>query len=272
MGTDSDWQAWGERDPYFGVLTQERFRYENLTPGSFDEFFRMGREEASQVLADCRRHVGEVSTRCTLDFGCGVGRMLIPFSQISEMCVGVDISQAMRAEAARNCSKFNCRNVQLVSSLEEARKKQETFTFVHSYIVLQHINPQRGLGILAGLLASLEKGGCAALQVTYAHSKHRDNFGAPPFSRRLMRRIRRPFSLLSRRIRGSEPKMQMNTYDMNRVLFLAQAFGVRTGGFSFTNHYGHLGMILYLKRDGDVGARGNPSDEDTGARPEKGPT
>lgn len=253
MGTDSDWQAWGERDPYFGVLTQERFRRENLTPGALDEFFRMGQEDVGQVLADCRRHVGEVSTRRTLDFGCGVGRMLIPFAAVSEMCVGVDVSAAMRAEAARNCARFNCRNVELVTSLEEATRKVDTFTFVYSYIVLQHIDPQRGLGILAGLLAALEKGGCAALHMTYGHSKHRDTLGAPPLGRRLVRRIRRPLSRLSGRIRGSDPKMQMNTYDLNRVLFLAQAAGVRTGGFSFTEHYGHLGVILYLKRDGDVG-------------------
>jgi SAM-dependent methyltransferase len=249
MSTDGDWQAWGERDPYFGVLAHERFRRGQLTPESLDEFFRLGREEVSEILAECRRHVGEVSTRRVLEFGCGVGRMLIPLSEVSERCVGVDISDAMREEAARNCSRFKCGNVQLVSSLEEAAREGAGFTFIYSYIVLQHIDPQRGLGIVAALLKCLEKGGCAALHLTYARSKYRDNLGAQPFGRNLMRRIRRPFSRLSRRIRDRDPEMQMNMYDINRVLFLAQEHGVRSGGFRLTDHTGHLGVILYLKRE-----------------------
>jgi hypothetical protein len=63
MSTDSDWQAWGEKDPYFGVLAHERFRRARLTPGSLEEFFQIGAQEMSEILADCRRHVGEVSTR-----------------------------------------------------------------------------------------------------------------------------------------------------------------------------------------------------------------
>jgi SAM-dependent methyltransferase len=249
MGTDGDWQAWGERDPYFGVIAHERFRRGKLTPESFDEFFRGGRKEVGEILADCRRLLGEVSTRRTLEFGCGVGRMLIPLAEISELCVGVDISAAMRNEAARNCSKFDCRNVQLVGSLADANGGQGGFTYIHSYIVLQHIDPERGLGIIAALLACLEKGGCAALHMTYARTKYRDNLGAQPFGHDLIRRIRRPLSRLSRRMRGRDPEMQMNAYDMNRVLFVAQQHGVQSAGFRFTDHTGHLGVILYLKRE-----------------------
>ena len=249
MSTDSDWQAFGERDPYFGVLSHERFRRGRLTQESIDEFFRIGREDIAEILADCRRHVGEVVTQRTLDFGCGVGRLLIPLSEISESCVGVDISAAMLKEAAGNCSKFGRANVRLVRTLDDPALGQSRFTFINSYIVLQHIDPSRGLRIIAALLERLDKGGCAALHVTYARTKYADNLGAQPFARRLLKRIRRPLSRLSRHLRGREPQMQMNAYDMNRLLFLAQQCGVQTGGFRFTNHTGHLGAILFLKRE-----------------------
>ena len=249
MSTDKDWQAWGQRDPYFGVLSHQQFRRARLTAGSYDEFFRDGRRQFDEILTDCRRYCGEVSTRDTLDFGCGVGRMLIPLAEVSERCTGVDISDAMRAEAALNCRKFNRENVTLVTTLEEIQLPPPAFSFIQSYIVLQHLDPDRGLDIIRTLLASLCPGGCAALHVTYARTKYRRTLGALPFGHQFLRRIRYPISRFFRTLRNRDPQMQMNFYDLNRVLFLAQDHGVRTGGLRFTDHGGHFGAILYFKRE-----------------------
>lgn len=249
MSTDQDWGILGRRDPYFGVLTDERFRRDRMTAEALDGFFRTGRDEAAALIADCRKHLGEVSTSRTLDFGCGVGRLLIPFARLSECCVGIDVSDGMRAEAASNCSRFNCRNVKLVATLDEL-DDSETFTFIYSYIVLQHIDARRGLDIVDELLNRLEKGGCAALHVTYGHVKFEQTLGVPPWHRRsILRRIRQPLSQLLRRLRGREPKMQMNTYPLNELFFLVQRRGIRSGGFRYTDHSGHFGLILFLKRE-----------------------
>ena len=250
QGTDYDWQIWGERDPYFGVLAHQQFRRDKLNPQSLDEFFQGGRQEFGELLKDCRGYLGDISTRRSLEFGCGVGRLLIPLAEVSDECVGVDISTAMRAEAARNCSKFKCHNVRLARTIDEAAAgKPGGFTFIHSYIVLQHLDAERGLGIIASLLACLEKGGCAALHMTYARSKYQDNLGVQPLGHQLARRIRYRLSRWSRRLRNRDPQMQMNLYDMSRVLFLVQQSGARSGGFRFTDHTGHLGVMLYLKRE-----------------------
>jgi SAM-dependent methyltransferase len=248
MSTDEDWQVWGQRDPYFGVVAHEQFRRERLSQESYDEFFRNGRREFDEILADCRRHCGEFGMQRTLEFGCGVGRMLIPLAEISEECVGVDISDAMRVEAARNCARFNRNNVRLVQTLAQV-SLLDTFTFIHSYIVLQHLDTRRGLGIIGELLSRLGKGGCAALHVTYARTKYRRNLGVQPLGREFIRRVRYTLSRVARRLRNRDPQMQMNLYDLNRVLFLAQEHGIRNGGFRFTDHTGHLGTILYLKRE-----------------------
>lgn len=249
MSTDTDWQAWGTKDPYFGVLAHERFRKTKLSPEAYDEFFHSGRRDFAGILADCRRYFGEVSTRHSLEFGCGVGRLLIPLSEISELCVGIDISEAMRQEAARNCARFNRTNVRLVSTVEEAGRLQASFSFIHSYIVFQHIDPRRGLDIIDSLLARLDKGGCAALHVTYGRTKYSHSQGVQPFSSALMQRVRYPISRFFRRLRNRDPLMQMNAYDLNRLLFLAQQRGLRSEGCRFTDHTGHLGLILYFKRD-----------------------
>lgn len=249
MSTDEDWQILGEQDPYFGVLTDEQFRRDRMTTEALDAFFRTGREEAAALIADCRKHLGEVSTRRTLEFGCGVGRLLIPFAELSESSVGIDISDAMRAEAASNCSRFNCRNVKLVRSLDDL-DASETFTFIYSYIVLQHIDTRRGLDVVDALLNHLAKHGCAALHVTYGHVKYEQTLGVAPWHRRsILRRIRQPLSQWLRRLRGREPKMQMNAYSLNKLFFLVQRHGIRSGGFRYTDHHGHLGLILFLKRE-----------------------
>ena len=249
MSTDQDWQILGRQDPYFGVLTDERFRRDRITAEDLEAFFRTGRDEVAALIADCRKHFGEVSTSRTLDFGCGVGRLLIPSARLSERSVGIDISDAMREEAASNCSRSNCRNVRLVRSLDEL-DVSETFTFIYSYIVLQHIDTRRGLDIVDALLGRLDKGGCAALHVTYGHGKHEQTLGATPWhGRSILHRIRRPFSKLLRRLRGRQPKMQMNAYPLNQLFFLVQSRGIRSGGFRLTDHSGHLGLILFLKRE-----------------------
>lgn len=249
MSTDREWQAWGERDPYFGVLTHPQFRRANLTLQSLEEFFQTGRDELRDLIDDCRRHVGSVSTRCTLEFGCGVGRLLIPASESAEVCVGVDVSDAMRAEAARNCERFDRRNIQLVEALEEAAAINGRYTFIYSYIVLQHLDPSRGLDVIAALLELLDSGGTAALHVTYGRSKYPATYGQQPLGRRLVRNIRRPLSRLRHRMGKRDPQMQMNAYDLNRVLFVIQAAGVRHCGLRLTDHGGYLGAVFCLKRD-----------------------
>lgn len=249
MSTDIDWQAWGQRDPYFGVVPHAQFRRDHLTPAAIDEFFDSGRRDFAAVRQDCTRFLGEISTRRTLDFGCGVGRVLVPLAEVSEQAVGVDISDGMRAEAARNCARFGRDNVRFVKTLDELNDQRGTFTFIHSYIVLQHIDADRGLSIIAALLDCLDRSGSAALHVTYAKTKYRHGVRRLPATHKLWRSIRAPLSRFFRQLRGRDPHIQMNLYDLNRIFFLAQKHGVKAGGFRLIDHDGNLGAILYLRRE-----------------------
>lgn len=249
MPTDPQWQAWGETDPYFAVMTEPRFRGPNLTPARRDEFFATGRQHIEAVLASCAKYLGTVSTERSLDFGCGVGRLLVPLSEVSEVVVGVDIAEAMLAEAARNCAERARPTVRLARTLDEIPAELGRFTFVHSYIVLQHVEPRRGLGFVAELLARLDRGGCAVLHVHYARTRYRRNHGVRPLGSTLVRAVRAPLERLRRAFAQRDPEMQMNVYDLNRLLFCIQDAGFRAGGFEFTDHGGYLGVTLFVRRD-----------------------
>ena len=48
--TDDHWKEWGEQDPYFAVLSEKKFRKENLGT-SRDEFFESGAEYVAGTVA-----------------------------------------------------------------------------------------------------------------------------------------------------------------------------------------------------------------------------
>jgi len=78
------------------------------TADDYLAFFESGRGHVEAVLASCKRYFGEgFQPRRLLDFGCGVGRVLLPFAELCEAVVGVDISESMLAEARRNSPQFD---------------------------------------------------------------------------------------------------------------------------------------------------------------------
>src|SRR5690606_30137204 len=101
MDTDNEWEEWNKTDPYFSVLTNPKFRRQVLTEEAREEFFNSGREDINKVMAICRQHLDPAFTpRRALDFGCGVGRLVVPLSRLAAQVVGLDVSQSMLAEAS----------------------------------------------------------------------------------------------------------------------------------------------------------------------------
>jgi SAM-dependent methyltransferase len=179
--TDLQWQRWGEQEPYYGVITQEMFRRDKLNDEALQLFFNSGRAHARHVLKLCRHYFGaDFVPRRVLDFGCGVGRLLIGFSEWAEQVVGVDISEAMLAEARKNCDAHGLKNIVLVRSDDQLSQVEGEFDLVHSTIVLQHINPQRGRDIFARLIERVCPGGVGSVHLTYAKAYLPDSLGQPP--------------------------------------------------------------------------------------------
>jgi SAM-dependent methyltransferase len=268
--TDDAWRSWGELDPYFGVITDEKYRRGNLTALALDEFFRSGQGHVRHVLNACRRYFPPASApQRILDFGCGVGRLLVPFAATGAQVTGVDISQAMLDEARKNCDERGHPNVELVLSDDSLSRLEGSFDLVHSVIVFQHIPPERGRVLIARLVERLNAGGVGVIHLTYGKSWHADSYGqpvdgvaAPPPPRG--GRWSRAWTALGSAWKASawpapppppaptapatDPEMLMNVYPMNEILFIVQAAGIRSFHAEFTNHGGELGTVLYFQR------------------------
>ena len=244
--TDRDWEKLAKHEPYFAVITSDKFRNANLTRESKEEFFAGGLKHIHRVLQEVREHVDpSFSIKRALDFGCGVGRVVIPLANIAQEVTGVDVSDSMLKEARKNCEARSIKNVVLVKSDDNLSVLDGKYDFIHSHIVFQHIPVERGQRIFENLLAHLETDGVCVVHFTYAKDYPTRRWASFikrffPWSRNLINLIRgRNFFA---------PEMQMNAYDLNQVFSTIQKANVLNCHMTFTNHAGELGIIVGFRK------------------------
>ena len=243
--TDSAWERYGREDPYFGVLTDEKYRRARLTEAQKAEFFESGTAHVSDVIATIRRHIdSEFQIDRALDFGCGVGRLVIPLAAVARQVTGVDVSKSMLEEARRNCDARQLRNVEFVTSDDRLTLLKGPYNFVHSLIVFQHIPVERGRAIFRRLTELLQDGGVGVLHVTYAKSYR------PGWKEQVKSHVPlvRPLLAWWRARRKLRPEMQMNAYDLNALFAILQTARIGDVYLQFTDHGGSRGVVLYFRK------------------------
>jgi len=242
--TDADWELWGQRDPYFGVISHSRFRRKNLTPADKAEFFKTGEGHLQHVLDICRRHVDkDFAPKSALDFGCGVGRVAIPLSKVAQRVVGLDVADSMLSEARKNLELFKVRNVELIKSDDSLSAVTGTFDLVHSMIVFQHLEPPRGRELFRKLVTLLAPGGICAAHFTYAKTQYPATYGAMP-----PEEARAALKAALQNPQNTDPLMLMNSYNLNELLFIVQTSGITRLHLEFTDHGGELGVVFYFQK------------------------
>jgi SAM-dependent methyltransferase len=227
MNTDKTWEWYGDKDPYYGVLTDDSFRVGNLTLERKAAFFESGQKHITQLLAELEAAQFSVGKSKALDFGCGVGRLIIPLARAFESVVGVDVSEGMLKESAKNISEIGLQNIRLVLSDDQLSALDgEEFDLVHSFIVLQHISYERGLDIFRRLLDLVKPGGVACLHVQYAGFPLVQGFGIKTALRRILKK-------LTDKLIPPE-QMLMNAYPLNAVFGLLDRQGFSNCRVVFT--------------------------------------
>ncbi len=260
MSTDAAWEAWGKKDPYFGVVTDPKFRRENLTEEAKKAFFETGQGHVAYVLHIVKFLVDpNFVPKRALDFGCGVGRVLVPLARITEFAVGVDVSPSMLAEAKQQCTVAGLTNTQVVLSDDALSQVSGQFDFIHSCLVFQHIPVERGVAIFKQLLARLSPGGVVAIQFIYAKQYLAATNGVrkdePDVQGKSFMGLQRVAAQKDNLVNGvpidshsGEPEMEMNIYPLNELMFLAHSVGAQRVHCEFGDHGGELGIFLFLQK------------------------
>jgi 2-polyprenyl-3-methyl-5-hydroxy-6-metoxy-1,4-benzoquinol methylase len=246
--TDRSWEMLGRTDPYYGVLTDEKFRSAKLDAGARQEFFASGSEHMDALLNRIETLLGPVARGRALDFGCGVGRLAIPLARNLGFggVVGVDISQSMLQEARRNAKEVGLDQIDFVLSDDALSRLEGAFDFVHSFIVLQHIPVARGELIMRQLVERLTPGGVAALHIPFARRT------GPLRDLANYARVRvRPLHVLGNLLQGRpwrEAPMQMNRYDLNKLFVTLHGCGISHVTAEFIEDGGTTGAYLLLRK------------------------
>jgi 2-polyprenyl-3-methyl-5-hydroxy-6-metoxy-1,4-benzoquinol methylase len=215
------WELFGQKDPYYGVLTDTRFKREVLGQDARERFFASGDQQVQTLLADARALAGpDFSPESTLDYGCGVGRLLIPLAALAQRVVGVDVSTAMLAEARRNCEAFGVSNVEFLTPNQLAGS-DGSFDLVVSFAVLIHVPRRAGEQLIAKLARLVQPGGVGAVSLVVKAERHLAAFNA-------IMKLPLAHNVLNV-LRGREwsyPHMEMNVYDLNRIALVLREQGM----------------------------------------------
>ena len=156
-----NWEVFGRRDPLFGVLSDP-----SKANGRWDvdEFFSSGRAHVAKLFRILAEHGVAFTAGRALDFGCGVGRLTLPIGERFEYTLGVDVAPSMIRLARRhNAAGSRCEFV--VNTNPDLRGFQaESFDFVHSCLVLQHIPPDVSMRYVVEFLRVVRPGGLVVFQ------------------------------------------------------------------------------------------------------------
>lgn len=236
--TDADWREIGAQFPYWGVLTAPEYRQAELSPEMLETFYATGRDHMADValrlgrLSDVPLKVGSA-----LDFGCGVGRLTEAMSAYADQVTGVDISPGMLAQARANSGGI---------AVYDDVLPDRSVDWINSFIVFQHIPPERGMVLLHSLLTLLAPGGYVSLHFTTGREAH---LGPPPAT---LRPSRTPVGRAYRKLRPPRElplgHMLMHDYDLGPVIDALHGAGIGEMHLVPTNHGGHLGEMIFGRR------------------------
>lgn len=241
--SDSEWEKFGRKDPYYWVTTIDKYRNDQLTDERLDQFFSEGRRYAIKLIDIIRKHVDPsfIPNRA-LDFGCGVGRITIPLSKVAQTVVGMDISDTMLAEARKNAEGNGFSNLSFVKGDDRLTGLDGTFNFIHSIYVFQHIPWSRGRVILQQMLQRLDDNGVLSLQFLISNTLSRRQ-RLKYWTKVHIPLAKNIFNLLHRK-KWDTPMMQLNSYNLNLIFEILRAGGCSQLICRYTQEAYYKGVII----------------------------
>lgn len=244
--TDADWREIGRSQPFWGVLTRPEFRPENINANSLADFYATGVAFIASVAAEFERIAGvPFHADKALDFGCGTGRLTEAMAAYADEITGYDISPGMLQEARKHGAGKAVYTEQL---------PEGPFNWINSFIVFQHIPPERGFALLEQLLERLAPSGFVSLHFTiYRDAIHSPKVESKPKNVGWRGRLRRLRPLLRPLLPAPPPgTVLMYDYDLNRLCEALHRFGLERIYLVHTDHGGHHGVQIFGRRQVSV--------------------
>ena len=156
----------GEREPHWSVVTEDRFKSENVA-GNEEIFFETGEYPLIGLRLAAKRSGVDLSHfKSCFELGCGMGRSTVWLAREFPRVIGGDISRVHLDHARRSAKRFGLHNISF-AHLNEMSRYQElpSFDVFFSIIVIQHNPPPLMAFLLETILNKLKPGGIAYFQI-----------------------------------------------------------------------------------------------------------
>ncbi len=163
------WEHLGETEPYWSVLTSEKFLHANIQHSSLiEEFYGTGKNDEAQIIKTLERNgIDHTSFTSCLEYGCGVGRVTRWLAEYFSVVYGYDISRVHLQVAERYLAgNKNIRNV-VLKQVKRVRDLEDLprVDLIYSKIVLQHNPPPIIAFVIRQFVRALNAKGVALFQV-----------------------------------------------------------------------------------------------------------
>jgi SAM-dependent methyltransferase len=174
------WTGLGKKDPYWSVLTDERYRTSNMTDASIVEEFYASGETDLQYFSAFLARSGLLwkPDMIAAEYGCGLGRVTRFLAKKVARVIAYDISMPHLSAAQTRLDREAICNVDYVHVTQ--RSDLNTMTKIDlffSLIVLQHNPPPIILDILQTAFRALNPGGLAFFQVPVYAQNYSFSYG-----------------------------------------------------------------------------------------------
>jgi ubiquinone/menaquinone biosynthesis C-methylase UbiE len=244
--SDKYWNRFGEDEPYYWVTTNKEYHGLSIDHDKLQKFFAGGEQYRKALYKTIQRRVyPDFSPVRILDFGCGVGRILLPMAQHCESAVGLDIAGSMLNKAIEHSEQFGLENVTFELCDDSLVQAEGKFDFIHSIYVFQHIPCRRGYKLFRNLLKKLSPGGVAVIHLTYANdlSLIRNIIDWIKCHVPLTLNI---VNMLHFRAPGT-PMMEMHNYSINRLIRIVQEMKGANSYLHFTRVGPFRGVMMFIR-------------------------
>jgi 2-polyprenyl-3-methyl-5-hydroxy-6-metoxy-1,4-benzoquinol methylase len=159
------WEALGRAGAHHSVLTNADYLPEKFAQNEAG-FWNSGVEEAEWVSALIAKYTDrELAELTCTEYGCGVGRLSVPFSKQFKAYHALDISQPHLDLAQERAQLFGQAEIQFENVTDLASRPLPDCDIFYSRIVLQHNPPPIMVQILTRAMQALAPDGIAIFQL-----------------------------------------------------------------------------------------------------------
>jgi ubiquinone/menaquinone biosynthesis C-methylase UbiE len=205
-----DWEAFGAADPLWAVYSDRKVKGSKWDPA---EFFATGVEEIRSLMSFLGAQPLTIVPGRALDFGCGVGRLTQPLADHFGSVCGVDIAASMLEVARTYNTKPDRCEFMLNQKPDLSLFAPDSFDFIYSNIVFQHMSPELTRRYLQEFFRVLKPGAVAVFTLPstprrtikgwfyrwvpsamiHVYKRVRDGYGATMEMHAIDRRVVEPF-------------------------------------------------------------------------------